>query len=142
MASAYAVEWERTSLSIYFGQHEEVPANVEAVLVAACEIDSRTSVWKRADEALRAGGYVSPDGPYRSVSTATVFVARHCAGEATAIPELRMDVRIDAGCAKTSVFFATMQRKEFDAVDVAGAGDIIEVVLKILASGLKRRASV
>lgn len=139
MASAYATEWSRTSVSIYAGHHQEVPVDDEPILTVACDLDPRKNVLKRVDHTLRKNGYRYPCGPYPRPDVATVFVVRQTAGKMEEIPEIRIDVRIDASIAKASIVSAQDQREQLVAVDVSEPLDIVDIVLKIVAIATKNR---
>ncbi|AJY44022.1 hypothetical protein I6G56_14765 [Burkholderia humptydooensis] len=141
MASAWAAEWSRTSVSIYAGHHEEVPVDTEPILTAADEVDPRTSLWKRATAALRVGGYRHPSGPYPSVSVFTVFVVRHTAGETTTIPEARIHVTIDHGTARALFVPCNESDYEINEISVASAVSVVDVLLRTITKAAKSQRS-
>jgi hypothetical protein len=55
-AAAWAAEWSRTAVTMYEGEHETEPKDVEPLYTAAAEIDPRRPLWERASEALHVHG--------------------------------------------------------------------------------------
>lgn len=142
LARAYAAEWSRTVVTIYSGRYTEEPLDAKPALTAADEVDPRVNLWARATGALRSGGYIHPRGPYAKASAATVFVARHLAGHAEAMPEARIEVSVDNGVAKAFIVRREERGYELDAIPVAGADNIVEVVLRIVAAAKGRESIV
>ncbi|MGF6808573.1 hypothetical protein OKW30_003699 [Paraburkholderia sp. Clong3] len=138
MARAYAAEWSRTVVHIWAGRYK--PEEVEPTYVAAVDVDPRTNLWKRALEAMEAGGYIAPPGPYPSADAATVLVIRSEAGDLNHVEEARLDVGIVDEVARVLVYTLDF-RHELEEVSVAGADSIVEVVHRIMAAfcRMKRR---
>jgi hypothetical protein len=134
MARAYAAEWSRTVVTIYVGRYEEEPTDIEPTLTAADEVDPRVNLWKRATGALQSGGYIRPCGPYPRARVATVFIARHPAGQAPAISEARIDVSIDGGIARAFVVCGEEPGYELDSIPVDDADSIVDVALRIVST--------
>ncbi|MGF6410055.1 hypothetical protein [Paraburkholderia sp. MM5482-R1] len=137
MARAYAAEWSRTVVTIYAGRYEEEPVDTEPALTAADEIDPRVNLWKRAEGALRHGGYIWPCGPYPRASEATAYIARHPAGEAPSIPDARIDVSVVDGIAHAIVVRHEGSTYKLDAIRVADEDDIVSVVLCVVVAARK-----
>ena len=94
-ATAWAAGWSRTAVTMYEGEHETEPNNVEPLYTAMAEIDPRRLLWERASEALHVHGYEWPLGPYPDVRSFTLFVTRQAAGDSTPIPEACVQINID-----------------------------------------------
>ncbi|MFL9900035.1 hypothetical protein PQR71_18080 [Paraburkholderia fungorum] len=137
MARAYAAEWSRTSVKIYADLSE--PAKTEPMYVAVCEIDPRVNLWKRAIEAMDAGGYIAPSGPYPALEKATVSILRTEAGHADETQEAQMDVNIVDGVARVVIRSRGADRDP-DAFSVDGTDSIVDVVRRVMI-GLRRTQS-
>ncbi len=140
MARAWAAEWSRTAVKIYVGAYGEEPGDIEPTYMAVCEVDPRTNLWKRAVEAMDAGGYIAPPGPYPHADTATVFVVRGEAGHTDDVLEARLDVDIVDGAARVLIHICNSQH-EPDAVSVDGTDNIVDVVHRVVVDlcGMKKR---
>ncbi|MFM0126742.1 hypothetical protein [Paraburkholderia sediminicola] len=140
MARGWAAEWSRTTVKIYAGPSVEEPCEIEPTYVAVCEADPRENLWKRAMEAMEAGGYIAPPGPHPQVDTATFFVIRSSAGDSDELLEARLNVDIVDDVARVLIHICN-SRDETDAVSVAGADNIVDVVHRIVAGfcRMKRR---
>ncbi|WP_341317468.1 hypothetical protein WN982_40060 [Paraburkholderia sp. IMGN_8] len=138
MARAYAADWSRTVVNIWAGHYR--PEELEPTYVAAVDVDPRTNLWKRALEAMEAGGYIAPPGPYPSVDAATVLVIRSEAGDLNHVEEARLDVSIVDEVARVLIYTRDL-RQELEEVPVAGADSIVEVVRRVVAalSRVKKR---
>jgi hypothetical protein len=128
MAAAWAAEWSRTIVKMYAGEHQLEPSDVEPLYTATTEIDPRKSLWDRASEALHAGGYQWPLGPYPEARIFTLFVEQQAAGDSTPISEacvqilvvgelVRIRIVAAPGTALNSQTIAAGKHKTF--VDVA-----------------------
>ncbi|MDY7786955.1 MULTISPECIES: hypothetical protein [Burkholderia cepacia complex] len=138
MARAWAAEWSRTTVQICAGPCE--PGEIESTYVAVCEADPRTNLWKRALEAMDAGGYIAPPGPYPWRDAATVLIVRSDAGKPDDVEEARLDVSVSDGAARVLVR-ARDSCQVLEDVSVAGANSIVEVVHRVIESlcGLHKR---
>jgi hypothetical protein len=134
MARAYAAQWWRTSVTIYAGCHLKEPSNVEPVVTAVDEVDPRVNLWKRAAGAIQSGGYIRPPGPYAHLNLASVFITLHPAGQAPAIMEARVDVRIDDAIVHAIVAYPKAPGYELDAISVDARGSIVDVVLRTITA--------
>lgn len=137
MARAYAIEWWRTSVTIYAGWHHEQPSDAEPIVTVAGEADPRVNVWKRAAGAIRSAGYVHPSGPYPNVNLASVFIALHPSGQAAATLEARIDVKVSAGMARAIVVCRDAPGYELDAIPVDDL-NVLDVVLRIVIAARVR----
>ncbi|REG59667.1 hypothetical protein B0G80_2438 [Paraburkholderia sp. BL6669N2] len=137
MARAYAAEWVRTVVTIYVGRHEDGPRDIEPTLTAADEVDPRVNLWKRAEDALTAGGYIHPCGPYAKASEATAYISRHPAGQSPPIPEARIDVSVVDGIAHANVVRHEGATYKLDGIRVADEDDIVSVVLCVVVAARK-----
>ncbi|MBB5417064.1 hypothetical protein [Paraburkholderia atlantica] len=131
MARAWAAEWSRTTLKIYAGFNE--PGGSEPTYVAVCEADPRTNLWKRALQAMDAGGYITPPGPYPRRDTATVLIFRSEAGKPDDVLEARLDVDIVDDMAHMRIHAGDVSQ-ELDAISVVGDDTIVDVVHRIVLS--------
>lgn len=138
MASAYASEWVRTVVTIYEGRYEEEPVDTEPALTAADEIDPRVNLWKRAESALQAGGYIHPSGPYPKASEATVFIARHPSGQAPATSEARIDVSVVDNIVSAVIVSHEAPPYELSAIQVSDDDSIVDAVLRVVVTARNR----
>ncbi|CPH56430.1 Uncharacterised protein [Burkholderia pseudomallei] len=138
MAQAWAAEWSRTTVRIHAGPCE--PGEIEPTYVAACEADPRTSLWKRALEAMESGGHIAPPRSYPIAGAATVLVIRSEAGDLNHVEEARLDVSIIDEVARVLIHTRDFGQ-ELEEVPVAGADSIVEVVRLVVAalSRVKKR---
>jgi hypothetical protein len=141
MARAYAAEWSRTFVTIYVGRYEEEPSGTEPALTAADEVDPRMNLWTRAARALRSGGYIYPCGPYPRAPVATVFIARHPAGQASATSEARIDVSVVDNIASAVIVSHETPAYELGAIQVADDDSIVDVVLRVVVTARERLKS-
>ncbi|MGF6465127.1 hypothetical protein [Paraburkholderia youngii] len=130
MAGAWAAEWSRTTVKIYTGSHVGEPADTEPTYLAVLKADPRTNLWKRAVDAMDAGGYIAPAGPYPRMDTATVFVVRDDTGH-TDVLEARLEVNVVDGVARVRVH-SRDARPETDEVPVARADDVVALVHQVV----------
>ena len=133
VATGWASEFSRTTVKVCageFGHGKELPV----VCTGVVEIDPRTSIWRRASEALQPGGNLRPDGPYPQANVATVFVTRSSAGGPQEVPEARLDVIDVKGVAHTGAVIANYPRSDLCPVKVDRGDDAITVVRKILVA--------
>ncbi|QQC63126.1 hypothetical protein [Paraburkholderia ginsengisoli] len=137
MAHAYAAEWSRTSVTIYVGRHQNEPSDTEPTLTAIDEVDPRVNIWKRTVGALQSGGYIHPCGPYPRAPVATVFIARHPAGQARATSEARIDVSVVDGIARAVIAIHEGPTYELDSIQVANEESIVDVVLRFAVAARK-----
>ncbi|SDG74474.1 hypothetical protein SAMN05216466_10516 [Paraburkholderia phenazinium] len=137
MAAAYAAEWSRTSVTIYVGRHQNEPSDTEPTLTAIDEVDPRVNIWKRMVGALQSGGYIYPCGPYPRAPVATVFIARHPAGQAPASSEARIDVSVVDGIARAVIAIHKGPTYELDSIQVANEESIVDVVLRFAVAARK-----
>jgi hypothetical protein len=139
MARAWAAEWSRTTVKIYTGSHVGEPAEAEPTYVAVSKADPRTNLWKRAVDAMDAGGYIAPPGPYPLLDTATVFVVRNDTGHADGVLEARLDVNVVDDVARVLIHARDAQ-PEPDEVPVARADDVVAMVRQVVGrAGLMKR---
>jgi len=131
VARVYAASWSRTSVNIYAGYYKS--EELEPSYVAAVDVDPRTAVWRRAMDAMEAGGYIEPAGPYPKADTATVLVIRSDAGDFNHVEDARLDLEVVDNVACILVHTRDL-RHQVEYVSVAGAEDIVEVVHQIVAS--------
>ncbi|MGF6781184.1 hypothetical protein [Paraburkholderia sp. GAS334] len=131
MARAYAAEWSRTSVNVWAGHNK--PEEREPTYVAAIDVDPRTALWTRALEAMEAGGYIEPPGPYPRADAATVLVIRSEAGDFNHVEDARLDLEVADGAARVCVHTRDLQ-KQVDYVPVVSAENIVEVVHQIVAA--------
>lgn len=94
-ATAWASEWSRTFVTLFEGEHDTEPTLEDPIYTVAVEIDPRTPLWERASEALHAGGYEWPLGPYPKSRRFTLFVSRIAPGQTDATQEAC--VQVDTG---------------------------------------------
>jgi hypothetical protein len=134
MAAAYAAEWSRTVVTIYVGRYEGEPSGTEPTLTAADEVDPRVNLWTRAAGALRSGGYIHPCGPYPRAPVATVFIARHPAGQAPATSEARIDVSVVDNIASAVIVSHETPAYELGSIQVADEDSIVDVVLRVVVT--------
>lgn len=137
MAAAYAAEWSRTSVTIYLGCHQNEPSDTKPTLTAVDEVDPRVNIWKRTLDALQSGGYVHPCGPYPRASAATVFIAKHPAGQAPHIPEARIDVSVFDGIAHAQFFRRARPAYALGAIPVTDADSVVDIVIKFVRAARK-----
>jgi hypothetical protein len=138
MARAFASEWNRTFVHIWAGPYN--PAKVDPSYETAVEADPRTNVWKRGLEAMEAGGYIAPSGPYLAVDEATVRVIRYEAGGWNHIEEARLDLQIVDDVARVLIYTRSFQ-KELEEIPVPGADNIVEVVRTVIAAFCRMKKS-
>jgi len=131
MARAYASEWSRTVVHIWAGYYR--PGELEPTYVAAIDVDPRTNLWKRALEAIEAGGYIAPPPPYPTADAATVLVTRSDTGDLNHVEEAKLDVRIVDNVARVLIYPPDFRQK-LEEVSVGGADSIVEVVRQIMAA--------
>jgi hypothetical protein len=141
MARAYAAGWWRTSVTIYAGCHCEEPADIQPVVTAVDEVDPRVGMWRRAAGAIRSGGYIYPSGPYANANLASVFIALHPAGQATATLEARVDVNVHDGIAHVHVVRRERPAYTLRAISVRDAESIVDVVLQVVLAAGKREST-
>lgn len=141
MARAYAAGWWRTSVTIYAGCHCEEPVDIEAVVTAVDEVDPRVGLWRRSAGAIRSGGYIYPGGPYANANLASVFIALHPAGQATATLEARLAVTVDDGIAHAHVVRRERPAYTLLAISVRDAESIVDVVLQVVLAAGKREST-
>ncbi|MDR5751354.1 MULTISPECIES: helix-turn-helix domain-containing protein [unclassified Caballeronia] len=118
VAAAWAAEWSRTTVTMYEGEHDREPKELQPLYTAAAEIDPRRPLWERASEALYTHGYEWPLGPYRNVREFTLFVERQTAGQPSAISEARVNIAVDGEVIRIRIAAAsgtTLGSKAFDA---------------------------
>jgi hypothetical protein len=138
MARAFASEWNRTFVHIWIGPYN--PAKLEPTFEAAVEADPRTNVWKRGLEAMEAGGYIAPSGPYPVADEASVRVIRYEAGGLNHVEEARLDLRVVDGVARVLIYTRDFQ-KELEEIPVGGADNIVEVVRQVIAAFCRMKKS-
>jgi hypothetical protein len=129
MAHAYAAEWSRTVVHISAAHSR--PDELESTYVAAIDVDPRINLWKRAREAMKAGGYIAPPPPYPIADVATVVITRSDTGNLNDVEEARLDVRIADDEARV-VIYATDVGQRLQEVSIVGAGSIVEAVRRII----------
>ena len=129
MARAYAAEWSRTVVHISAGHSR--PGELESTYVAAIDIDPRTPLWKRALEAMEAGGYLAPPPPYPTADAATAVITRSDTGDVNHVEEARLEVRIVDDVARVFIYTQGI-RRGLEEVSIGGAGSIVEVIRRII----------
>lgn len=137
-ARGWASEWFRTLVEVRIGEYLEPNSVLPLACTAATEIDPRTSVWRRALDALGFAGNVRPDGPYSKAAAVTVFILLSRTGEAGATEEARLDIVMERGVAHTGVVAAGFPRSDLPSVRVDRTDDVVEVARKVIGRASKR----
>jgi hypothetical protein len=131
MARAFAAEYSRTSVNLWAGHYN--PEELEPSYVAAIDVDPRTAVWRRALDAMEAGGCIEPAGPYPKADGATVLVIRSEAGDIKHVEDARLALELVDNIARVCIHTRDLQT-QVEHVSVAGAESIVEVVHQIFAA--------
>jgi hypothetical protein len=137
-ARGWASEWSRTVVEVRVGEYPDPDSVLPLACTAVTEIDPRTSVWRRALDALESAGNVRPDGPYSKAAAVTVFIFLSRAGEAGATEEARLDIVVERGVAHTGVVAAGFPRSDLPSARVGKADDVVEVARKVIGQASKR----
>lgn len=132
MASAYAVQWFRTAVTIYEGIYSTEPADVEAVLIAATEADPRSNVWKRAETAILVGGYRSSPRPYPYSNHISVFIVLRPAGQFKSTVEARITATLDGEATRAVVYRDRAMSYRLETVRVGRNTGIVRIVTRVM----------
>ncbi|MFM0553591.1 hypothetical protein P0D69_21810 [Paraburkholderia sediminicola] len=136
-ARGWASEWSRTIVVVRVGEYVDHTSILPLACTAVTEIDPRTSIWRRALDALESAGNVRPDGPYPRAAAVTVFISLSTAGEVGATEEARLDIVIEKGIAYTGVLAVSFPRSNLPSVRVHKADDVVAIVRKVLMQLVK-----
>ncbi|REG49637.1 hypothetical protein B0G80_6035 [Paraburkholderia sp. BL6669N2] len=132
-ARGWASEWSRTLVEVLVGRYVAGNRVLPLACTAVTEIDPRISVWRRALDALESAGNVRPDGPYPRATAVTVLISRSVAGELGATQEVRLDIVVKNGLARTGLVTPDYPRAELPSVRVDRTDDVVEVARKVIA---------
>jgi hypothetical protein len=138
IARGWASEWSRTLVEVRVGECLDSNPVLPIACTAVTEIDPRTSIWRRAFDALESAGNVRPDGPYQRAAALTVLISLSTAGESGVTEEMRLDIVIERGVAHTGVVAAGFPRSDLSSVRVAKTDDVVEVARKVIRQARKR----
>ncbi|WP_250481723.1 BPSL0761 family protein [Caballeronia sp. NCTM5] len=140
MAYGFAIEYHRTTLVAYAGNHESEPENVAvaASYDVAAECDPRTPVWRRCLDAMSSHGYEGVFPPYVSLKSATIFASQLRAGYHPPQRLARLNISVEGDTAHIRV-----ERFESRAygleVPVEGPNATIEAVMRAAFGALLNR---
>ena len=133
-ATEWAAGWSRTAVTVYEGEHETEPNNVEPIYTAMTEIDPRRPLWVRASEALHAHGYEWPVGPYPKVRSFTLFVARQTAGDSKSIPEASVQIVVDGEYFQIRINDAPGTTLQSEPIRASKRRTFIDIAKRVIAS--------
>ncbi|WP_213779119.1 helix-turn-helix domain-containing protein [Caballeronia sp. dw_276] len=134
VAAAWAAEWSRTTVTMYQGEHDREPKELQPLYTATAEIDPRRPLWERASEALHTHGYEWPLGPYQNVREFTLFVERQTAGQPSAISEARVNISVDGEVIRTRVAAAPETTLRSKAVHAGKDMSLISLAKRVIAN--------
>ncbi|MFL9900022.1 hypothetical protein PQR71_18015 [Paraburkholderia fungorum] len=137
-ARGWASESSRTLVEVRVGEYLDPNSVLPLACTAVTEIDPRTSIWRRALDALESAGNVRPEGPYPRASAVTVLIFLSTAGESGATAKVRLDIVVENGVAHTGVVAAGFPRSDLPGVRVHKTDDVVEVARKIIRQVSKR----
>jgi hypothetical protein len=133
VATGWAAAWWRTAVTLYQGEHEVEPEDVEPLYTAAVEVDPRRPLWDRASEALQVHGYQWPLGPYPAVREFTLFVERQPAGDAAPTPEACVQIIVDGEYIRVRIVAAPGTALDSETVAAGKHKTFIEVAKQVIA---------
>jgi hypothetical protein len=132
-AAAWAAEWSRTAVTMYEGEHETEPKDVEPLYTAAAEIDLRRPLWERASEALHVHGYEWPRGPYPEPRAFTIFVERQTAGSSVSVSEACIQVSVNDNFFRVRVRHCVETVHKPQATFAAKSKTVVDAAKKVIA---------
>ncbi|SAK66295.1 hypothetical protein AWB78_02397 [Caballeronia calidae] len=138
MSWAEAIEWHRTTITAYAGQHNFEPANVAPAYRGAEELDPRENVWQRSLATLRHHGFTGVAAPYERLNEATIFVAQSKAGLGEPIDGARLYFTLDGGYATVTVERFQSEANDNIKVKVDG-NETVEEAMRAIFSDLLNR---
>ncbi|WP_368623609.1 hypothetical protein [Paraburkholderia sp. BR13444] len=133
LAATWAAEWSRTVVTLYEGEHEVEPRDVEPLYRAVAEVDPRRPLWERASEALHTYGYEWPLGPYPEARAFTVFVERQAAGYSQTALEACMQILAQDYFIRIQIVFSLAPAREPKTAPVGKHRSVIDVAKKVVA---------
>ncbi|OYD77404.1 UNVERIFIED_ORG: hypothetical protein BDU10_2505 [Burkholderia sp. CF145] len=133
IAAAWAAEWSRTIVKMYKGEHQREPSDVEPLYTAIAEIDPRRPLWERASEALHAGGYRWPLGPYPDARIFTLFVEQQAVGDSTPIPEACVQILVVGELIRIRIVAAPGTALQSETVPADKHRGIVEIAKRVIA---------
>jgi len=136
--TTWSVEYSRTTVRLYEGEHETEPDGVEPLYTATAEIDPRKPLWERASKALHDHGYEWPLGPYREYRTHTMFVSRQSAGHAQPVPEACLQILAKDDFIRIHTIFAPDPFRKAETVPVGKHRTVVDVAKRVIAHLRKR----
>ncbi|MHB9839711.1 hypothetical protein Q8F57_033360 [Paraburkholderia terrae] len=133
IAAAWAAEWSRTIVKMYKGEHQREPSDVEPLYTAIAEIDPRRPLWERASEALHAGGYRWPLGPYPDARIFALFVEQQAVGDSTPIPEACVQILVVGELIRIRIVAAPGTTLQSETVPAGKHRGIVEIAKRVIA---------
>ncbi|MHB9837962.1 hypothetical protein Q8F57_024305 [Paraburkholderia terrae] len=133
IAAAWAAEWSRTVVKMYKGEHQREPSDVEPLYTAIAEIDPRKPLWTRATEALHAGGYRWPLGPYPEARIFTLFVEQQAVGNSTPVPEACVQILVAGELVRIRIVAAPGTTLQSETVPAGKHRGIVEIAKRVIA---------
>ncbi|MFM0617011.1 hypothetical protein PQR37_23345 [Paraburkholderia nemoris] len=132
-SAVWASEWSRTSVTMYEGNHQTEPADIEPLYTAAADVDPRTPLWDRASTALHAYGYEWPLGPYPDVRTFSLFVERQAVGDEKATPEACVQIAVVGEYVQIRIVAAPGTHLQSETVPSGKTKSFLEVAKRVIA---------
>jgi hypothetical protein len=132
VAVAWTAEWSRTAVTMYEGEHEAEPSNVEPLYTAVAEIDPRRPLWERASEALHLHGYEWPFGPYPEARQFTLFVERQTAGHSAPTPEACVQIVVDGEYIRVRIVAAPGTTLESETMPAGNRESFIDIAKRVI----------
>ncbi|MFM0653456.1 hypothetical protein [Paraburkholderia sediminicola] len=132
-SAGWASEWSGTSVTMYEGNHQTEPADIEPLYTAAADVDPRTPLWDRASTALHAYGYEWPLGPYPDVRTFSLFVERQAVGDEKPTPEACVQIAVVGEYVQIRIVAAPGTHLQSEAVPSGKTKSFLEVAKRVIA---------
>lgn len=136
-AVAWAVEWSRTAVKLYLGEHKTEPNGIDPLYTAAVEIDPRKPLWECASEALHVHGHEWPLGTYPDLRKFTLFVERQTAGNATPTPEACVQIVADGEYIRLRIVAAPGTALNSQSIAAGKHKTVVDVAKQVIAYLLK-----
>jgi hypothetical protein len=133
IAAAWAAEWSRTVVKMYKGEHQREPSGVEPLYTATVEIDPRKTLWDRASEALHAGGYRWPLGPYPEARIFTLFVEQQAIGDSAPIPEACVQILVVGELIRIRIVAAPGTTLQSETVPAGKHKTFVDIAKQVIA---------
>lgn len=138
IAEKWAAQYSRTSVTLYEGEHETVPADVEPQHTAVAEIDPRRPLWERASEALHSHGYEWPLGPYPEVRNFTMFVEQQAAGYSEPRLEACIQIIANGGFIRVRITHKGSAARQTQTLAAGKCESVLDVAKRVIAHLRKR----